>query len=153
MNQLTITRFNGTEVFPIESAHLFTVGDSEDLVLWFEIEATEEGATFNADTAEYPASPSAQLGIKVAQFDPSKLVGQQFKHPGISSDDEDACYALFYYYEHQPVWDNQVSILSQSSNIFKICWIARTSDVNYYDGSQPDAKIEINADFTLKSTF
>lgn len=153
MNQLTITRFNGTEVFPIESAHLFTVRESENLTLWFEIEATEKGAHFNADTSVYPARPSAELGIKLAQFDASKLVGQKFKHPGTSNDDEDTCSALFYYYEHQPLRDNLVSILSQSSNIFKICWMARTQDVNFYDGSKPDAKLEINADFMLKSTF
>lgn len=153
MNQLTINRFNGTEVFPIASAHLFTVRDNEDLTLWFEIEAAEKGAHFNADTLVYPATPSAELGIQMAQFDSSKLVGQQFTHPGISSDDGDSCCALFYYYEHQPLRDNQVSILSQSRNIFKICWIARTQDVNFYDGSKPDAKIEITADFTLKSTF
>jgi hypothetical protein len=152
MSELQIHRFNGTEHFAIKSAKCFTVGSGDDLRLWFEIETTTEGAQPCSDTAEFPAAPKAELGILVSEFNINDFVGREFHHAGTIDDDEDSCDSLFYYYEHQPLRENHVTILSQSDiGTFRIRWTARTQDVSYYDGSKPDAKIEIECEFKVKS--
>lgn len=151
MNQLKIHRFNGTETFHIQTAWMFTIGSGNDLTLWFEIETTDQGAQPNSDTREFVATPKAELGVNVTHFAPENLVGMQLHHKGTINDDDDSCDALFYYYEHQSLRDNSITIIAQNKpNTFKVNWSARTQDVNDYDGSKPDAHLEIEADFQIK---
>jgi len=152
MSELQIHRFNGTECFAIDTAKCFTVGSDDDLTLWFEIETTAEDSKPCSDTKEFPATPNAELGIRISDFDISDFVGREFHHAGTTNDDEDSCDSLFYYYyEHQPLRDNHVTILSQSdAGTFRIRWTARTQDVNHYDGSKPDARMEIECEFDVR---
>lgn len=132
---------------------MFTVGSADELTLWFEIETTGEGSQLNSDTSEFPATPSAELGIKVTEFDLKNLVGMQLNYLGTENDAEDSCDALFYYYEHQPLRDNQITIIAQNdTNRFNIRWYSRTQDVSFYDGSRPDAQVEIEADFQFENS-
>ena len=83
-------------------------------------------------------------------FDIEKFVGCDFFHQGTLTDDEDSCDALFYYYEHQPLRDNRVAVLSRSdARMFRIRWTARTQDV--VDFRDPDASIEIDCDFEVRA--
>lgn len=151
MSDLQIHRFNGSEQFRIESAICFTVGSSDDLTLWFEIKTSANGAKPCADTKEFPPKPNAELGIRVSDFDINDFVGREFHHAGTTSDDEDSCDSIFCYYEHQPLRDNHVSVLSKSdSGTFRIRWLGPTQDVNHYDGSKPDARIEIECEFDVR---
>jgi hypothetical protein len=151
MCNLQIHRFNGTERFIISSARCFTVGEGDDLTLWFEIEADANGAKPCSDTADDPAAPSAELGISVSEFNIDDFVGHEYELAGTENDDEDSCMSLFYYYEHQPLRNNHVKILSRTGErTFRIRWIAHTDDVNFYDDSKPDAQIEIECDFTVR---
>lgn len=145
---LSLSRFNGTERFAIETARMFTVGDADDIKLWFEIETVQDGAKQNEDTKPYPAAPKAELGIALGDFSADSLVGRDFYHVGPTSDNEDSCDSLFHYYEHQPLQNNHVVVSKRDRDTFKVRWSATTQDVNYYDGSKPDAIVEIDADFT-----
>ena len=40
-----------------------------------------------------------------------------------------------------------VDVISQNGLSFRIRWTATTIDVNYYDGSKPRARVEIEGDF------
>lgn len=151
MSDLQIHRFNGTERFVIGSARCFTVESGDDLTLWFEIETVADSAQPCSDTVDYPATPSAELGISISDFNIDDFVGHEFDHAGTESDDEDSCMSLFYYYEHQPLRNNHVTVLSRlGDRTFRIRWTARTQDVNYYDGSKPDAQVEIECDFDVR---
>ena len=84
------------------------------------------------------------------KIDLKKLSGQTFHHKGTTSDDEDSCDSLFYYFSHQALRDNKVKVLSQLSETkIRVHWTGRTQDVNYYDGSKPDARIEVECDFDI----
>jgi hypothetical protein len=151
MNHLQLHRFNGTERFAIGSAKCFTVGHGDDFTLWFEIEAVADGAQQCSDTAEHPATPNAEVGIYVTEFHINEFLGREFYHAGTANDNEDSCKSLFYYYEHQPLRNNHLKVLSQSGDRkFRILWTARTQDVNYYDGSKPDAQFEVECDFDVR---
>ena len=151
MSDLQIHRFNGTEHFAIGVAKCFTVGSGDDLMLWFEIETVRDGAQPCDDTAGFLAAPNAELGIPISAFDINDFVGHEFHRVGTANDDEDSCEAIFYYYEHQPLRDNRVTVLSRSGDrTFRIRWTARTQDVNHYDGSKPDAQIEIECNFDVR---
>lgn len=152
MSDLQIHRFNGTEHFAIVSAKCFAVENGEEITLWFEVEATSDGAKQCRDTADFTASPSAELGIPVSCFNINDFVGREFRHAGTSNDNVDSCASIFYYYEHQPLRDNHVTVLSRiSERNFRVRWIARTQDVNHYDGSKPDTRIEIECIFDVRS--
>ena len=148
-NELKIVRFNGTERFEIVTGECFTVGDGDDLRLWFEIQTTADGAKCCADTSEYPRTPNAELGIPITGFNVENFLGCQFQHAGTSNDDEDSCDSIFYYHEHQPLRDNKVTVLQQlSGQTFRIRWTARTHDV--VDFRNPEAQIEIECDFHVR---
>jgi hypothetical protein len=150
MNYLHIYRFNGTERFAIGTARCFTVGTGDELTLWFEIETVSDGSQTCSDTAEYAATPSAELGILVDDFNLNTIAGREFHHAGTADDEEDSCTSLFYYYEHQPLRENHVTVISRiDDRTLRIRWTARTQDVCYYDGSKPDAIIEIESNFEI----
>ncbi|WP_345685899.1 hypothetical protein [Novipirellula caenicola] len=125
------------------------IGKPGDCKLWFEINATKDGATLNDDTQHYPADPNGELGIDIADFAEESLVGLELFHAGTQNDDEDSCDSIFYYYEHQPLRKNSVQILDRNGDAFTVRWSGVTQDVNHYDGTKPEAGVEIDATFTL----
>jgi hypothetical protein len=57
--------------------------------------------------------------------------------------------ATIYYYEHEDLDNNVIDVLRQEQDCFQIRWTATTLDVNYYDGSKPDTRVEIDGMFCV----
>ena len=53
----------------------------------------------------------------------------------------------FYYLEHQPTRNNRMEILARDGNRLKIRVSGSTEDVNYYDGSKPENRLQLTAWF------
>jgi hypothetical protein len=95
-------------------------------------------------------SPNAEVGIDLPELHPDKLVGRDFVMAGTQSDDEDSCMSLLYYCEHEPLRDNRIRVVSRAGDMFRLRWTAVTVDVNYYDGSKPPTRVEIEGEFLFK---
>lgn len=143
-------RFNGDEVYHLESAVMCAYESEQGITLWFEVKADPENAQRCADTAEMGMSPNAEVGIDLPDLDPNELVGREFVVPGTKSDDEDSCKSLLYYCEHEPLRDNRIEVVSRDGNRFRLRWTAAVRDVNYYDGSTPPTQVEIEGEFVFK---
>jgi hypothetical protein len=140
-------RFNGVEKYSIKGARMFLLGESGERTLWFEVEAERNGAIRNEDTKDYPAHPKMELGIDMEEL-PDELLGQQFCYEYEDWEEDDSCKSLIYYYSHQPLRSTQVTILSKQGERYSVRWTAVTQDVNYYDGSKEDTRIEVEAIFS-----
>ena len=91
--------------------------------------------------------PSAEVLVKIPSFDLEALVGAHFRVPQGCLEEEESCRATLYYCEHEPLDNNELRILGRQGNLFRVHWCGTTLDVNYYDGSKPDTRVEIEGDF------
>ena len=143
-------RFNGDEIYRLESAVIFAYASNAGVTVWFEARADDDAIRRCEDTDEMGMSPNAEVGIEVPEFDADALVGREFVLPGTTSDAEDSCMALLYYCEHEPLRNNSIRIVSRTEDRFWVRWTAVTKDVNYYDGSKRPTLVEIEGEFRLK---
>jgi hypothetical protein len=149
-NRLVLHRFNGDEIYPIKSAEMFAIATPTGATLWFEVSADRNAVKRCEDTAEMRRAPSAEVAVDLSELDADDLVGRSFSIPGTKTDDEDSCRSLFYYCEHEPLRKNKITVVSQEGDRFWLKWTAVTKDVNYYDGSKPPTKVEIEGAFLFK---
>jgi hypothetical protein len=149
-SRFILHRFNGDEVFRFHSGGMFAYESNGGVTIWFEVEADWDALQRCEDTVEFGHWPNAEVGIEVAELNVDRLVGREFLLPGTKSDDEDSCMALFYYYEHEPLRENKITILSRDDDRFWLRWTAVTQDINYYDGSKPPTQVEIDGEFKFK---
>jgi hypothetical protein len=145
-NRFVLHRFNGDEVYRFKSAIMFTYS-ADPVTLSFEVEADRDAISRCEDTAELGMAPKAEVDIELPDFDLDKLVGRKFSIPGTKTDDEDSCKSLFYYCEHEPLRKNKITVVSRRGDRFWLRWTAETKDVNFYDGSKPPTKVEIEGEF------
>jgi hypothetical protein len=143
-------RFNGDETYHLESAVMFAYETEEGVTLWCEVKADPEDAQRCEDTAEMGMSPNAEVGIDLPDLDANELVGREFVVLGTKSDDEDSCKSLLYYFEHDALRNNHIKVVSQDGDRFRLRWTATVRDVNYYDGSKPPTRVEIEGEFMFK---
>jgi hypothetical protein len=149
-SRFVLHRFNGDEVYCFEKAILRAYSTERGVALWFEVSADANAIRRCEDTAEMGRSPSAEVGIDLPELDANQLVGREFVIPGTQSDDEDSCNSLLYYCAHEALRENHITVLSQTGDRFWLRWTAVVSDVNYYDGSKPPTKVEIEGEFTFR---
>ncbi|WP_335937063.1 hypothetical protein [Streptomyces sp. PTD5-9] len=148
--RFVLHRFNGDEVYRIASADVWVSGAEGregPVTLWFEIAADPDGARRCEDTESLGMAPTAEVGVELPEIDVDALVGREFVMPGVRGDDEDSCMSLLYYCEHQALCDNRITVLSRDGDRFRLRCTAVTQDVNYYDGSKPPTRVEIEGDF------
>jgi hypothetical protein len=143
-------RFNGDEVYRFETAVMWAYANDQGVTLWFELSADSDALQRCEDTAEMGMSPNAEVGINLPELDADQLVGREFLIPGTKSDEEDSCMSLLYYCEHEPLRQNRITVVSRAGDRFRLRWTAVTQDVNYYDGSKPLTKVEIEGEFLFK---
>jgi WD40 repeat protein len=148
--RFVLHRFNGDEVYRLESAVLWASRTARGVTLWFEAKADPKNAQRCEDTARMRMSPNAEVGIDLPDLDADELVGREFSIPGTKSDDEDSCMSLLYYCEHEPLRDNRIAVVSRAGDRFRLRWTAVATDVNYYDGSKPPTRVEIEGEFLFK---
>ncbi|MFB6946475.1 hypothetical protein [Streptomyces sp. NPDC056305] len=154
--RFVLHRFNGDEVYRFRSAEMWLGcatddGPDADAVLWFELAADDDAIQRCEDTADAGMAPTAEVGIGlvVAEADADRLVGRTFVMPG-ASDGEDSCMSLLYYYEHEPLRDNRITVISRHGDRFRLRWTAVCEDVNFYDGSKPATRVEIDGEFLFR---
>jgi hypothetical protein len=58
--------------------------------------------------------------------------------------------SLLYSCEHEPLRNNNITVVSRTGDRFWLRWTAVTKDVNYYDGSKPPTQVEIEGKFWFK---
>lgn len=143
-------RFNGDEVYRFEKAVMWAYVNGPGVTLWFEVSADADAIQRCEDTAEMGMSPNAEVGIDLPNLDADQLVGREFVIPGTISDQEDSCMSLLYYCEHEALRDNRITVVSQVADRFWLRWTAVVRDVNYYDGSKPPTRVEIEGEFVFK---
>ena len=149
-SRFILHRFNGDEVYRIETALMWAYVKEPGVTLWFEVSADPNASQQCADTAYMGLSPSAEVGIDLSELDTDMLVGREFFIPGTKADDEDSCMSLLYYCEHEPLRDNRIKVVSRAEDRFWLRWTAVTKDVNYYDGSKPPTHVEIEGEFVFR---
>lgn len=143
-------RFNGDEAYRFEIAVMWAYDDDPGVTLWFEVSADPDALQRCDDTVGSGASPKVEVGITLPELDADQLMGREFVIPGVNSDDEDSCMSLLYYWEHEPLRENRISVVSREGDRFWLKWTAVTKDINYYDGSKPDTQVEIEGEFLFK---
>jgi len=161
-------RFNGDEVYRLKSAVMYAYKtptrpgffaralsavmcackiNSGVVTLWFEAIADPENAQRCEDSGR---SPEAHIGINLPSLNANEMVGREFDIPGAKTEDEDASMSRLYYYEHEVLNDNRITIVSRSGNRFWLRWTGITQDVCFYDGSKPPTRVEIEGEFLFK---
>jgi hypothetical protein len=115
-------------------------------------EAETEGVCLKSlpDTVNLHRSPKAEVAVVVDQVAPDNLAGSRFSVPNGYDESIEDQVATIYYVEHQPIDNNEVEVLSRKGDVFHVRWTGTTTDVNHYDGSQPDTRVEIDGAFVFK---
>ena len=114
----------------------------DEVVLSFHADADEAVQTL-PDTESLFAVPDAEVSVKLASLDGDSVVGRILDVPGERV-------GRLYYCEHQDLYDNKVQIIARNGSRFQVRWTGTTMDVNYYDGSKPETKVEIEGWFTFE---
>jgi hypothetical protein len=146
-SRFVLHRFNGDEVYRFNFAIIHQFATADGVTLVFEVRGDRNAIARCEDTADAGMAPKAEVDVALRKFDPADLVGKKFSVPGTKTDEEDSAHSLFYYFEHEPLRKNKITVISKSGNLYWVRWTAVTKDVNYYDGSKPLAKIEIEGEF------
>ena len=147
---LTLKRFNGQEQFSISDATILHYEDDGNFVLSFEIETNGKAIKTLPDTKVLNAQPNAEFKVRVKDFSWDCLVGTSFTIPKGYDDETGDYLTLFYYCEHEETDDNLIEIIERGDEKFHVIITATCVDVNYYDGSKPRTKIEIDAWFVAQ---
>ena len=146
---LTFQRFNGIEQFAIQQAQLFLLDgyDQCSPCLSFDFTADASPLATLPDTESLHASPSGEFNVYVPNLDVENLVGQVFSIPRGAVDGD--WYARIYYVEHDAANKCTLRVLERDGERFRVAVDGYCTDLNYYDGSRPDTRLELDAWFTI----
>ena len=142
---LELHRFNGTEIFKISKAEIFVLTEEDGShVINLEIDTEEAPIQTLPDTESLRAHPNAEVTAKLDSLNPDEWTGQSFHTT--NSEDLDC---RLYYCEHEDVENVHIQVKRQVGNRFHVHWAGTATDVNFYDGSKPDTRIEVDAWFVF----
>ncbi|MBN9523821.1 hypothetical protein J0H58_35810 [bacterium] len=150
VDTLVLHRFNGDEVYAVKSPTITASEEDGAVELLLYVDTKAKPIRTLPDTAELDPRPNAEVYITLKALDVSKLVGRRFSVSAAWDDEKQDYVSCLYYCEHGDLNRNVVRFLERQGNKFLVHWTATTTDVNYYDGSEPDTKVEIKAWFTFK---
>ena len=142
-----IHRFNGVEIFRVSDALIMVYKDEDGVyVVNFEAETKGDAIATLPDTQGLNGCPNAEVSVKIPEFHPDTMAGCDFAP--LCDNDMDG--ARFYYVEHDILRQARITVLRQAGKRFHVRMSGMATDVNHYDGSKPDARIEIDARFEFK---
>jgi len=150
VGRFVLHRFNGDEEFRLRSADILAVHDQGGIRLWFEAETDGVPVKSLPDTADLGGHPKAEIAVTLKKLNPKRLPGRRFSVPSGYDQASEDYVATIYYVEHECLNNNNIEILDREDNVFQVRWSGTTTDVNYYDGSKPETKVEIEGKFTFK---
>jgi hypothetical protein len=146
-HQFILHRFNGDEIFSLKSAIFWSYRDENSFKLCFEATSARPAIQTVEDTASLKKAPQASIDVPVNEVDLDRLVGSRFSIPEGEEDGE--FISRLYYFEHEPMRDNVLTVVSRSEERFHVIWTGIARDVSFYDGSKPDTRVEIDCEFTF----
>jgi hypothetical protein len=148
MGTLTLYRFNGIEKYGISEAKIYAVKkNSNEVMVWLEIETKQEPIQSLPDTAEFNMNPSGEITIYLDNLNLENFGTQKFYLPKGYDEESNNLIAFLYYFEHEEINNNVLVMKYNGNGIFHVNWTGTTMDVSYYDGSKPDTKIEVIGEF------
>jgi len=147
MGHFILNRFNGQEVFNFAKGSITVTRNGDKFSLWLSVECEGDPIKVLPDTEELNACPSAQLAAEIDSL--KKLDNLTITIPESYDEELEDYVTVMYYCEHQDLDNNVVEIKRINDSLFNVNWTCTTTDVNYYDGSKPDTKIEITGEFVL----
>ena len=149
---MTLQRFNGEEAYAVQSATIEHSKDEDGLyAVTFRAETGGDPVRTLPDTESLHAQPFAEITLHLPK--PPALVltpGRTFSLPKGYDEGAGEYQTNFYYCEHEPMHNNEVAILERDGLRVRARLTGTTTDVNFYDGSKPDTKVLVEADFTLQ---
>lgn len=143
-------RFNGDEIYAVKSATLEAFEEEGAIDLFLYVNTKGKPIQTLPDTAELNSRPNAEVYMTVKTLVVPRLVGRRFSVPTSWSEEKEDHISCIYYCEHNDLNKNVVRFLEQQGSKFLIHWTGMTTDVNHYDGSKPETKVEIKAWFKFK---
>ena len=147
---MTLHRFNGDEIFPVEKAIVECFKNEEEVSLTFRADASEKPIKTLPDTETLKAHPFYEVILSSKSFDIHNFVGNRYELASGYDEETDEYLTDFYYCEHEVIDDNTIEVVEQHGDLFKIRMIGSTIDVNYYDGSKPQTKVIVEALFKIE---
>lgn len=149
---MTLHRFNGEEVFAVDSATIEHYKDEDGLyAVTLRAEACGPPLRSLPDTESLHAEPFAEVTLHLPKPPAAALMpGRMFSLPKGYDERTREYHTNFYYCEHEPMDDNEVVILKRDGLKIRARLTGTTMDVNFYDGSKPATKVAVEADFTLE---
>jgi hypothetical protein len=148
--RLTLRRFNGIEIVRLQTAEIMAYRSDGHMdghiFLSFEIRTEKEAEESPEDTVGWKNPRSAEVNVLLSELAPSSLVGKHFSVPEGWTEEWDLL-ARLYYFSHEPVNNNEIDVLEQQGNQFRIRWTGTTQDINFYDGSKPETILEVEGWF------
>ena len=148
---MTWHRFNGDEVYDLESATIEHYKDEDgSFSVTFRADAAAPPIQTLPDTEALHVKPFAEWTFNLPKIPVLALqAGHNFMMLKAYDDRTRDYYTNFYFYEHEPMDENELNILERHGLIVRARLTGMTTDVNYYDGSKPRTKVVVEADFTL----
>ena len=148
---MTLHRFNGDEIYSVQSATIKQNKTENGLfAITFSVETAWPPIKMLSDTESLHGKPKAEITIHVAK--PAALIlkaGATFSLPKGYDESTRENFTNFYYREHEPMDENEIEVLEREDLKIQISILGTVPDVNHYDGSKPRTKVTIVADFTL----
>jgi hypothetical protein len=146
---LTLHRFNGEEIYNVSEAVIRYFVGEDGVCVDFQVKTDQEPVQTLPDTQELQGWPNGEWQLFMPEFDPDDLVGRVFSIPQGYDEQDEEYRTNFYYVEHEPIDDNQITVLGREGERFRVRLTGAVPDVNYYDGSKPPTRVEVEARFSL----
>lgn len=142
-NTLVFHRRLGDKVCQVQWAAFSAIENEKGVELFFYVrgEQVEESALTNAE-----------FSIFVDEFDLDTLIGKRFEFPSTYNTELDDYVSCVYYYDHKDFDNIVLEILDRKSNSFHVRWSGTTDDIDFYDGSEPENRVIIEAVFEFQET-
>jgi hypothetical protein len=96
------------------------------------------------------SAPTVEIWIPLTTLDLRSLVGQTIPVPVSQKDNEDGKWNRLHVYESTDLRNVFVTFVTVTETDCRLILTAATQDPNHYDGSKPDAAIQLDACFPLE---
>ena len=151
VGKLILHRFNGDETYALERAVIRV--ERREIGAQIELRAQTNGTVIKSlpDTQGLHGTPDAWVSNAISLSEVENLVGMKLSVPHAYDENTQDFNTNFYYVEHEPLLTNEIEFVSRSKNRYRVKWTSQTLDVNCYDGSKPDTRVEIEGWFTLEA--
>lgn len=138
---LELHRFNGVESYEIKTAEINVASKNGDEHFMLLSLSAPKAIKTLSDTTELGGQPEASISLFIDKDWNSELVaGSKFLVPNAYDEKRNRHVVEFSYVSFEDLYENTIQILEREIESVQVLWQGRTQDMNFYDGSKPDAK-------------